>query len=48
MRKERCVPRKRKQELIVSLRGIAAVIATFLAFLVFLTVLVLLERLVLG
>jgi hypothetical protein len=42
------VPRRRKQDIALSLRGIAAVIATLLAFIIFLMLLVILERLVLG
>jgi hypothetical protein len=40
--------RRRKQDIAVSLKGIAAVIATLLAFIIALMVLVALERLVLG
>ncbi|MDR0349928.1 MAG: hypothetical protein LBH64_00040 [Coriobacteriales bacterium] len=40
--------RRRKQDVILSLRGIAAVIATILAFILILMILVIIERLVLG
>jgi hypothetical protein len=42
------VARRRKQDIVVSLKGIAAVIATLLAFIVILMIFVALERLVLG
>jgi hypothetical protein len=42
------VARKRKQDMVASLRGIAAIIATILAFIAILILLVLIERLVLG
>jgi hypothetical protein len=42
------VPRRRKQDIIVSLRGIAAVIATLLAFIAALVGIVFVERLLFG
>jgi hypothetical protein len=42
------VARRRKQDILVSLRGIAATVATLLAFILFLMIFVGLERLVFG
>jgi hypothetical protein len=40
--------RRRRQNIILSLRGIAAVIATILAFILILMILAIIERLALG
>ena len=45
--RENRMPRRRKQDILVSVRAILAIIAMILAFLVLLTGLVLLERVVL-
>jgi hypothetical protein len=42
------VPRRRKQDIVASLRGMAILVVTLLAFIVFLILFVMFERLVLG
>ena len=42
------MPRKHKQDIVASLRGILATVAVILAFIVFLTAVVIVERWVLG